>query len=474
MVYRDQEKLMVTALRLLDLAVVEVSFVLAIEIRSLLDFPLLEPFTRSYSLYWDKFLLVLFLWWVLLSWNKMYVSHRGRSLRQISWLIIKVNMFGLLFLGTILFFRQEFLVHRTLILFFVAICTALLILEKSALFSMLHQMRKRGRFIKYALILGTGEDARWLLSQLRLQGSVGIKVIGFVRDGRSQELDSIDGLPVFGSAGDMRSLLEKHVVDEVFITTSFRDLSQIEPVLLVCQDIGINARVLVRSLAPNKAKIFVDEFMETPFISFSTTSMSVFALHTKMVIDFLTAVVLLAVLAPLLVVIGLLIKLDSPGPALFKQKRVGRNGRVFNIYKFRSMVKNAEERRGEVEHLNTSRGPVFKARSDPRITRMGRVLRRTSLDELPQLFNVLVGEMSLVGPRPHPVYESEKINGSARRRLSMKPGMTGLWQVSGRSELDFAERIRLDLEYIDGWSLLLDIRLLLQTLSVFFARKGAY
>ena len=185
------------------------------------------------------------------------------------------------------------------------------------------------------------------------------------------------------------------------------------------------------------------------------------------------ALLLLALIWPLLAAVALLIRVSSRGPIIFRQERSGFHGRAFRMYKFRTMVTDAEQRRSEVLHLNEMAGPVFKATNDPRLTRLGRLLRRFSLDELPQLVNVLRGEMSLVGPRPLPVYEASRIKGAQRRRLAMRPGMTGLWQTSGRSTVDFDEWMRMDLEYVDRWSLALDARILMATLPVVLRGTGA-
>jgi len=194
----------------------------------------------------------------------------------------------------------------------------------------------------------------------------------------------------------------------------------------------------------------------------------------KRALDVVVAAVALLVLAPLCAVIALAVVLDSPGPALFRQRRVGQHGRPFVMYKFRSMVDGAEEQLAAVRHLNSHRGPVFKARDDPRVTRMGRWLRRSSLDELPQLLNVLRGEMSLVGPRPPLPAEVAHYTAREWRRLAVRPGMTCLWQINGRSEVGFEEWVEMDLAYIERWSLWLDLAILLRTLPAVVSGRGAY
>jgi len=194
----------------------------------------------------------------------------------------------------------------------------------------------------------------------------------------------------------------------------------------------------------------------------------------KRSLDLIVALAGLVLLSPLFLLIGLAIKLDSPGPVLFTQPRVGRGGREFTIHKFRSMRQGAEEEKEELADLNETNGPIFKIRDDPRLTRVGRVLRRWSLDELPQLYNVLRGEMSLVGPRPPTRAEVAKYEDWHLKRLAVRAGMTGLWQVSGRSELPFDEMVLLDIYYVENWSPALDAKILLRTVPKWLSGKGAY
>jgi len=196
--------------------------------------------------------------------------------------------------------------------------------------------------------------------------------------------------------------------------------------------------------------------------------------RTKRAIDVVAALLLLLVLSPVLALIALIIKIDSRGPVIFRQTRCGKDGKLFTFYKFRGMVADAEARQAEFDHLNEAQGPIFKMKHDPRVTRVGRVLRRTSLDELPQLWNVLRGEMSLVGPRPPLPSEVAKYEPWHHSRLAVKPGLTGLWQVSGRSLLGFDQMVRLDIAYIARWSLLLDLRILLKTVLTVLFMDGAY
>jgi exopolysaccharide biosynthesis polyprenyl glycosylphosphotransferase len=227
--------------------------------------------------------------------------------------------------------------------------------------------------------------------------------------------------------------------------------------------------------APEETQITVERLDGIPLLNFSATPENTVGLAVKGLFDFVLAAVLAVVLSPLLVAIAGAVRLSSPGPILFRQKRCGLNGREFTIYKFRTMVDGADEKRETLaRQQNDQDGPVFKLANDPRVTRLGAFLRKTSLDELPQLLNILRGEMSIVGPRPELKCVLEKFEDWQLRRLSVKPGVTGLWQVSGRCETSFLERIRLDLEYIDRWSLALDFKILAMTIPAVLVGRGAY
>jgi exopolysaccharide biosynthesis polyprenyl glycosylphosphotransferase len=237
---------------------------------------------------------------------------------------------------------------------------------------------------------------------------------------------------------------------------------------------GVKTRLVLDFFPHVLARVELEELDGTPLLTFSTTPDDSAAMMAKRTADVLLSVVLGAVAVVPVTLAALLIRLTSKGPALFRQTRVGLNGRPFTLVKLRTMVENAEERLSEVAHLNEHEGPVFKSAHDPRLTTLGRLIRRFSLDEIPQLWNVLRGEMSLVGPRPPLPEEVARYERWQRRRLSMKPGVTGLWQVSGRNEISrFEEWTNLDLAYIDNWSLALDAKILLRTIPAVLSGRGA-
>ena len=262
-------------------------------------------------------------------------------------------------------------------------------------------------------------------------------------------------------------------MDEVIFVVPGRMLGEFEETFLLCEDLGINARIAVGMFPHLIAKAQLEEFQGRPLLTFTTTSTNTLALGLKRLLDLSAGLALLLLLGLPGLAIALAIKLDSEGPVLFSQVRSGLHGRQFRMHKFRSMVADAESRRDQLESVNEMDGPVFKIRDDPRITRVGRLLRRTSLDELPQVLNIIKGDMSLVGPRPPIPAEVERYQRWQRRRLSMKPGITCLWQVSGRNQVDFEEWMRLDLRYIDSWSLWLDFKILILTIPAVLTGRGA-
>jgi exopolysaccharide biosynthesis polyprenyl glycosylphosphotransferase len=274
----------------------------------------------------------------------------------------------------------------------------------------------------------------------------------------------------------LNSVIADQPVDEVLVALPIDKYGPlVETIVRQCEEQGIIVRVRTEMSRLQVARSYVDELEGVPVMTIQSGPADSWQLIMKRVIDILGSAALLLALAPLFAVVMLLIRLDSQGPILFAQERVGLNKRHFRMLKFRTMVEGADQRQHMLEHLNEAEGPVFKIKNDPRITRVGKFLRRFSFDEIPQLLNVLKGDMSLVGPRPLPVRDVERIDvNSHKRRFSIKPGITCLWQVNGRSNIGFDDWVRLDLEYIDKWSLGLDFKILLKTFPAVLKGPGAY
>jgi exopolysaccharide biosynthesis polyprenyl glycosylphosphotransferase len=274
----------------------------------------------------------------------------------------------------------------------------------------------------------------------------------------------------------LNSVIANKTVDEVLVSLPIdRYGPLVQAIVRQCEEQGIIVRVRTEMSTLHIARSYVDNLHGVPVVTIQSGPQDGWQLIAKRLIDVMASTLLLITLAPLLIAVVLLIKWDSPGPVFFGQERVGFNKRRFRMLKFRTMVDGSDQQQCALEHLNEAQGPVFKIKNDPRVTRIGAFLRRFSIDELPQLVNVLKGEMSLVGPRPLPVRDVERIDVQwHKRRFSIKPGITCLWQVNGRSNIGFNDWVRMDLDYIDKWSLALDLLILVKTIPAVFKGPGAY
>lgn len=337
-------------------------------------------------------------------------------------------------------------------------------------------VRRHGRNLRDVLIVGTNNRAIQFAGKLQSHPEMGYRVLGFVDR-------PWDGLAAFESSGysltcdfdGVAQYLRSTVVDEVVMALPMRSFHfEASQIAAYCEEQGITVRMLSNLFNLKLARSSAENWEGDPLITHKTGRLEGWPVVAKRVFDLVVSSMLLLFLSPLLLVVAAAIKLTSPGPVLFKQKRLGLNKRRFNIYKFRTMVADAEKRMKDVEHLNEVSGPVFKIKNDPRITPLGKFLRKTSIDELPQLLNVLLADMSLVGPRPLPVRDYEGFNEDwQRRRFSVKPGITCLWQVKGRSSIAFEQWMQLDLQYIDKWSLWLDMQILVWTIPAILKGSGA-
>lgn len=293
----------------------------------------------------------------------------------------------------------------------------------------------------------------------------------------SEGFDVVEELAIDDSfVNRLPDLLHKYSVNAVVLCARHTVFGQVEKAIQTCELEGVEVWLMADFFKTEISQTSLDDFYGKPMLVFRSAPEASWQALAKQTIDFVVAFVALAILGPLVMLpAAIIVRITSPGPVLFRQQRAGLNGRPFNMYKFRSMVNNAEQLKQELAQLNEMSGPVFKVTNDPRITPFGRFIRKWSIDELPQLFNVLRGDMSLVGPRPLPVDEVERFDDLAhRRRLSVKPGLTCLWQVSGRNEVrDFKDWVRLDLEYIDNWTIWLDLKILMRTVPVVLTGAGA-
>lgn len=328
--------------------------------------------------------------------------------------------------------------------------------------------------VRRCVIVGSGSRAiklyRWLLTSSMAQ----YDLIGFIDTAETGTLAPAIRGNMIGSLSDLREILKNHVVDEVLIALPVKSCyEQIQEAIQVCEEVGVQCKLPSDSFSYSIAKPYLERDHMQPFITLRVVRHD-YTKAIKRVVDVIGALAGLILLAPLMLAIAIIIRCSSSGPVIFAQKRYGHKKRMFRMYKFRTMTQNAEQVQSTLETANEMKGPVFKIRNDPRITPIGRILRRTSLDELPQLWNVLLGSMSLVGPRPLPVRDVSRFADAwLMRRFSVKPGLTCLWQISGRNDTTFDRWMELDLRYIDQWSLVLDFEIIAKTFAVVLKGSGA-
>ena len=363
--------------------------------------------------------------------------------------------------GCVIFLRLP-LINRTVPLLFILIGTVVLLVKERLIAARLRRRAVRGVQREPVLLAGLPQDLAALERSFTQEQRLLINVVARI---------DIDRQPI----SELVEAMHKYAVSRVIFAAGHSQLNRVEQAISACEVEGVPAWLVADFIQTSIAKPDFDAFAGRPMLVFRSTPEVSWALLIKDVFDRVVAFIALLVMAIPMGVVALLIRISSNGPAIFRQRRAGRFGKPFIMYKFRSMTDDAEMRRAELEPFNQMSGPVFKVESDPRITPFGHWLRRTSFDELPQLWNVLMGDMSLVGPRPLPLYEVEKFENTAqRRRLSVKPGLTCLWQISGRNQVrDFGDWVRLDLDYIDRWSLALDLKILLRTIPAVILGLGA-
>lgn len=332
--------------------------------------------------------------------------------------------------------------------------------------------RRRGVGVKRVLVVGGNKAlGRRIMHSIATERSLAALVVGFAD---LEPGDDFGRFRFLGLVKDIPQIVVDQRVDEIVIALPAASHDQVLRIMDHCERKGVSFRVVPDLYQMRLNRVDVDTVNGIPLIAVSESRIRGWNLLIKRMMDIAASVAALTLLSPLLLLIALAIKLDSPGPVLFRQTRIGRDGQPFTLYKFRSMKRDAEEMLEKLMHLNEASGPLFKIRGDPRMTRVGKLLRRTSLDELPQLINVFRGEMSLVGPRPPLPQEVEKYQDWHMKRLEASPGLTGLWQVSGRSEIPFDEMVMLDIYYIENWSLGLDLSILLRTIPAVLTGGGAF
>ncbi|MDD4143473.1 MAG: sugar transferase [Prolixibacteraceae bacterium] len=400
--------------------------------------------------------------------GKMERMQRYRNILKKYFIAISFGSFIFLFLAQ-LFDYQMF--SANLILQFAILNFFVLSTQKISGRMILKHFRKRGYNARIILIIAD-ESASSFIRQIIETPEWGYRIWGIVTDSELVKKEFGKEFYIYPGNSDFPRLLDESIIDEVFFCKDEFNTSSVNKFIDACREIGVSFHLHGNALA-FKGLIPRPSFVNKQlFLSFINTPDNYYALIIKGAIDFFMAVTVLILVSPIMLIIGLLIKLEDGGPVLFKQVRIGRQGRLFKCIKFRTMVVNAEELKEKLMEQNEQDGPAFKMKNDPRITRVGKFLRKTSLDELPQFINVLMGDMSVVGPRPPIPSEVKKYERYLNRRLSVNPGITCIWQVSGRNNVPFEKWMEMDMQYIDNWSLGLDFIIMLKTITVIFNGNG--
>ncbi len=403
--------------------------------------------------------------------NALYQTHREQGESLEIWRVIKGVFLSSFLTAMAVYVLKLYALPRTV---FANIMMGMMIMLS------MWRVLKRG-FVEYlvaqgynnfnTLIIGAGKVGTVLAQEINKRPGLGIKIVGFLDDLKDAPADG-DGFKILGKISDFPNIARREFINKVFITIH-HDSSVFSKLLEQAEELGIAVRVVPQAFDLTTGEIAKYNIGLIPILEYAQTQ-SLRKQVGKRLFDVLIGILGLVICLPVFLVIAFIIKMDSEGPVFYASKRYGRQGKIFKMYKFRSMVENAEGLIEQLKHKNEVDGPIFKMRKDPRVTQVGSFLRKYSLDELPQIMNVIKGDMSLVGPRPLPIEQVEKEDFRQLKRLEVRPGITGLWQIRGRSDISFARLLKWDIWYINNWSLWLDITILFQTIPVALKGKGAY
>ena len=403
----------------------------------------------------------------------VYRSHRGRGYLDQMWAIATATTMGVVMLMAASLV-QPLAYSRLIFIYTAVLVIGLLGISRAILFGLRNYLRRFGVGVDRVVLIGAGDVGRMVMRNIVARPDLGFKLIGFLDDNPTKNTTDIGRFKALGSLANFRDVVQEHQLDRAIICLPWQSHRTVVRLLNDCERLGIQAQVVPDLFQLTKNQIEMEELNGIPLISSRQVTITGWNLLIKRAVDVVVSTVALILTLPFTLLIGLAIRLDSSGPVLYTQARIGKDGKPFRVYKFRSMIAGAESLREQMARLNESTGPLFKIREDPRATRVGSFLRRYSLDELPQLLNVLRGEMSLIGPRPNLPEEVAAYFEWHKKRLSVSPGMTGLWQVSGRSDLTFDEMVLLDIYYAENWCMSMDLTILLRTLPAVLLKRGAY
>ena len=462
---------------LLDIAlaflVFGLSFVLRYELQIIR--PVLDPFRREFAPYVPYALVYALLIWLNYERNGLYRNIAGRSWLEEVYLIGSSVAVAIVPILAMFFILQPLVTSRLMLIYVAALTLAVGALSRLARRWTFAYLRGRGIGIRRVLIVGMGEVGRSLLGIMLARPELGYRPVGFLDDDDEISAVGMGRVEALGGASSLESVLAAQAIDAVFITFRWKHYDLIEKLTEVCRTAGVDLRIVPEIMQLNIRQVQVENLDGIPLLGVAAhRSLGRFNQLLKRSLDMLLVIVGLPIWLPICLLAALALAFEGEGPVLFWQQRVGKDGKPFRMAKFRSMVRNAEQLHAEMLRDSDEDPRHAKFADDPRITRVGKFLRRTSMDELPNLLNVLRGEMSLVGPRPPTPSEVELYEARHRRRLLITPGMTGWWQVRGRSNIPFDEMCELDMYYIDNWSLSMDFEILLLTIPRVLFRSGAY
>lgn len=459
-----------------DMLTILLAFVGAYYIRYELQwFRAVDPVSQvGFEAYIPFAVALLFILPISFRFSGVYPYRRGRSFIEETYAIATATAMGVMVMIIAILLFRPLLYSRLIFFYMAALVTILLGGGRFILQLVLDYLRTHSVGVRRMILVGAGDVGRMVMRTVVARPDYGYQLIGFLDDNPTKGFTNIGPYRALGPVDNLGQVLMTDEVDTVIICLPWQSHRMIQRLLRTCEQHNIRAQVVPDLFQLTKNQVYVEELNGIPLISTRDISIQGWNLVIKRAFDLVLSTVGGLISLPICLLVAIAIKLDSPGPILFSQTRIGRNGQPFQCYKFRSMVEGAAEMLPELDELNEASGPLFKVRNDPRRTRVGRFIRHFSLDELPQIINVIRGEMSWIGPRPNLPEEVAQYQEWHKKRLTVSPGITGLWQVSGRSDLTFDEMVLLDIYYVENWNLAMDLGILVRSIPAIVGARGAY
>ncbi|KAF0135306.1 MAG: UDP-phosphate glucose phosphotransferase [Candidatus Saganbacteria bacterium] len=456
---------------ILDAPLILISFVAAYLLRFNYLANIFPAISRGFNDYSGTLVFIVVLWLAIF---KLFGVYEKKDLFDEIAILLFSTLFASFALFGFLFLYRGFWFSRLVIINAWFLSFVLLSVERIIYAWVKNRINSLGFKTKRVLILGAEEMGQTLAQRLLADKALGALPIGFIDNDPKNTGKTIANLPIVGTTSQIKNIIVSEKIDQVIFATNIISYREILDIITECEVLKVSFKIVPGILEIIASRVDIEEVGGIPLITISEIGLKGFKALIKRTMDFILSLKLLILLSPLFLIVIILIKMDSKGAIFFAQERVGKDGKTFKMFKFRSMVIDAEDLLPKLAQLSETEGHIFKIKKDPRITRIGKWLRRLSIDEWPQLFNVLIGDMSLVGPRPPLPREVIKYSPWQKKRLRIAPGITGLWQVSGRSLLPFEDMVRLDIYYIENWSLWLDIKILFKTIPTVIFAFGAY